>query len=149
MKHAFIALALIAAQPSHARIGETAQEITARFGQGNKSGDRLSAPGAETYKYEKSGFFVEVVLLNGTSVWEIFKRKDQNITDDDIKAFLKLYDSPATTWRFDRKDKRWERSGKPKLVAYKWPGHEDFFCIKDIELCGGAEKKGKGAVKDL
>lgn len=150
MKTAIIALTLfLLAQASQARVGETTQEINTRFGPGTKSKDRLSAPGVETFQYEKAGFTIEVVIFKGKSIWEIFQRKGQTISDDDIKELLKLYDTSSTSWRFDRRDSRWERSGKPKLIASRWPGHEDFFFIKDIEACETAEKKAKGSIKDL
>ena len=151
MKYALTtaAIALLLIQQTSARIGENAQEIVTRYGNGKKFRDRITAPGAETFRYEKSGFTIDVVFLDGKSVMEVIQRKDRTITDEDIKGFLKLYDSPATNWRFDRKEKRWERGGKPKLVAYREPGHEDFFFIKDIEVCNAAEKKTKEGVKSL
>jgi hypothetical protein len=31
----------------------------------------------------------------------------------------------------------------PQLVGYRWPGHPDFFCIKDLKAYEAAEKKNK------
>jgi hypothetical protein len=123
-----------------ARIGETQQELSARYGEGQKSDSKLKVPGAETYKYEKAGFRIGVVFLDGKSISEVFERKDRKITDDDIKTILKLYDTPSTSWRFDRRENRWERSGKPKLAGFRLPGHDDFFCIRDIAAWDAAEK---------
>lgn len=147
-----------------ARVGETKQEIDVRYGAGEKSNiQRL--PGAETFKYLKNNFQIEVVMLNGKSIWEIFQRKDKLITDDDIKDLLKANvalpeNSDANsskssswtepngetkrTWYFNRQKQRWERSGKPRFVAYRWPGHEDYFCIKDVEACDAQEAKAQG-----
>jgi len=151
MKHALLAgiLTLLATLTAEARIGETPQEITARYGEGRKSNDRLKVSGAETWTYSKAGFTIEVVFLGDKSIWEIIQREGTAITDEDIKGLLKLYDTPATNWRLDRKEIRWERGGKPKLVAYRWPGHPDFFCIKDIEACDTAEKKAKPGASGL
>jgi hypothetical protein len=151
MKHALttLAIALLLVQPTSARIGENRKEVVARYGNGEKFRDRLTAAGAETFRYEKSGFIIDVVFLDGKSVMEVIHRKDKTITDDDIKDLLKLYDSPSTNWRFDRKEKRWERGGKPKLVAFREPGHDDFFFIKDIEACDAVEKKTKEGIKSL
>jgi hypothetical protein len=151
MKHAFttLAIVLLLVQPTSARIGENPQEVVARYGDGKKFRDRITAKGAETFRYEKNGFIIDVVFLDGKSVMEVIQRKDRTITDEDIKGLLKLYDSSATNWRFDRREKRWERGGKPKLVAYREPGHEDFFFIKDIEICDAAEKKTKEGIKSL
>lgn len=127
-----------------ARVGETRQQIDTRYGQGTKTNDRLTAPGVETWKFDKAGYQIEVILLNGKSIWEVFHRKGQLISDEDVKGLIDLYDTTTTNWRFDRKDKQWKRSGKPKLIAYRWPGHEDYFCIKDVDACEAAEK-GRGA----
>jgi hypothetical protein len=145
MKACFVAplLILLSTVIVYGRVAETKVEIFARYGDGIKAGDRLKSTGAETWKYSKAGFIIEVIYINGVSVWEVFKREDRVINDDDIKALLKLYDTPATNWRHDRKEKRWERGGKPKLVAYRWPGHPDYFCIKDVEACDAAEKSQK------
>jgi hypothetical protein len=133
-----------------ARVGETRAEIAARYGDGSKSGDRLKADGVETWKYSKSGFDIEVVFAGNKSIWEIVHRQDKEITNEDIEALLKLYDtSAATNWRYDKRDSRWERGGKPKLVAYRWPGHPDFFCIKDIEACENLEKGKKADASGL
>lgn len=150
MKAAFLiaALTLSLAPCASARVGETSQEIIARYGAGKKSKDRLSAPGAETFRHEKNGFFIDVVIVGGKSIMEVIHRKDRIITDEDIKALLKLYDSSSTNWRFDRREKRWERGGKPKLVAYREPGHDDFLCIKDLEACEAAENT-KDGIKSL
>jgi hypothetical protein len=136
-------LGSLAVATANARIGETTQEITTRYGEGRKSGDRLKSPGAETWKYSKSGFSIEVIFVNGKSVWEMFERKDKTITDDDIKDLLKVNSLPGASWRFDKKENRWERGGKPKLVAFREPGHGDFFSIKDLEAASAAEKLGK------
>jgi hypothetical protein len=134
------ALALFATLTANARIGETQQEIATRYGEGRKSGDRLKAPGAETWKYSAGGFSIEVVYVNGKSVWELFERKDKVITDDDIKDLLKVNGAPGTNWRFDRRENRWERGGKPKLVAYREHGHPDFFSIRNPEAEAAAGK---------
>ena len=54
-------------------------------------------------------------------------------------------DDAKRTWRFDRKENRWESAGKPKYVAYRMPGHGDFFSIKDIEACEVLDKAGTGS----
>lgn len=126
-----------------ARIGESKEEITKRYGSGVKTGDRLRSPGVETMKYNKGGMTIEVIFLQQRSIWEIYKRDDKNITNDDIKLLLDIYDTPRNNWRFDKQDSRWVRTGKPRLIGYKWPSHEDYFCIKNEEACEMAEKAGK------
>lgn len=143
MKQPFIAaiLALFTSLTAHARIGETQQEIATRYGEGQKSNSRLKSPGAETWKYSKGGFSIEVIYVNGKSIWELFERKDKVITDDDIKDLIKVNALSGASWRYDKKEQRWERGGTPKLVAYREPGHPDFFSIKDVEAFKAAEKQ--------
>lgn len=150
LKPHFIAIIifLIGGLFAHGRVGETAEEITARYGAGKSANARLN--GATTTKYVKDNFEVEVTILDGKSVWEIYHRRDKVISDADIKEVLKANSKPETnSWRMDKKDDRWERSGSPKLVAFKEPGHPDFFSIKDIAACEKAEKRKGGVPQGL
>ncbi len=141
------AATLLATWPAPARVGETQQEITARYGDGKKAQNQRLA-GAETFEYDKNDFYVEVAILDGKAVLEIYAHK-KGTTDDVIKDLLKVNSSTEATWHFDRKQNRWERGGTPKLVAYRWPGHPDFFCIKDLKACEAAEKKHKPSASGL
>lgn len=134
---------------AHGRVGETVQEITARFGQGKPSGVQRQV-GAETWKYAKNGFLIEVVFSQGKSIWEIYQKQggSGSFPESDIENILDGYKESKEnkrTWRFDRREKRWEISGKPKLEAYLWPSHEDFFCIKDIAACEALAKQAPGS----
>ncbi len=132
---------LIAPLIGHARIGETQKEITARYGEGKKAETQRLA-GAETFAYTNKDYYIEVVILDGKSVLEIFARKG-GTTEAAIQELLQMNSIPGSTWRFEKKANRWERSGTPKLVAHRWPGHPGFFCIKDLKACEEAEKKNK------
>ena len=132
---------LIVPLKGHARVGETQKEITARYGEGKKAETQRLA-GAETFAYTRDDCYIEAVILDGKSVLLIFAPK-AGTTDPVIKELLQMNSLPGTTWRFDKKANRWERSGTPKLVAYRWPGHPEFFCIKDLKACEEAEKKNK------
>lgn len=149
MKHliATAIAAFSAVLSAHARVGETAKEITARYGDGRKAQTQRLA-GAETFEYEKNDFYVEVVLLDGKSVLEIYAHR-KGTTEDVIKELLKVNGNAGAAWHFDRKANRWERGGTPKLVAYRWPGHPDFFCIKDLKACEAAEKNNKPSASGL
>ena len=145
---AMTAAALAVTVAAQARVGETADEIATRFGKGKKAQTQRLA-GAETFEYEKNDFYVEVVILDGKSVMEIYAHR-KGTTDDVIKELLKANTiNNETAWRFDRKENRWERGGTPKLVGFRWPGHPDFFCIKDPKACEAAEKKNKPSASGL
>ncbi len=150
-----LTMAIVAVCPAHGRVGETKEQIDQRYGAGQVS-DIQRLQGAETFKYLKGNFQIEVVIYQGKSIWEIFQRHDVEITDADIKEILKastektdssafdISTGPEKTWHFNQTKKLWERSGEPKLVGYRWPGHEDYFCVKDIAACDGLEKQIKG-----
>ena len=139
--------ALLTAAPSQARVGESQKEITERFGEGKKA-DAQRLPGTESFIYDKNDFNVEVVMYEGKSIMEIYvHRKGTN--EEVIKDLLKVNTPTGTSWRFDRKESKWQRDGKPKLSAYRWPGHPDFFCIKDVEVCATVEKKNKPSANGL
>lgn len=144
MKSAFLTLVLtlLALAPAQARLGETVQEIIQRFGTGQLS-DIQRQPGAKTYKYFKDDFQIEVVIDQGKSIWEIYQRKNAagEFPEADIKNILAGYKEQKRNWHVDRDAaNRWEASGKPKYEAYRWPGHEDFFCVKDIAACAALDK---------
>jgi hypothetical protein len=137
----FLLLVAFAINDVQARVGETLEEIKARYGEGKATGKRVA--NVDNLKFTKNGFDVEVSIKDGKSIYEMFHRKDQVITDADIQEFLKANATPANRWRFDKKENHWERGGKPKFVAYREPGHPDFFVIKDLDACAAAEKAAK------
>lgn len=136
--------------PAHARLGETEQQIIARYGQGQPS-DIQRQPGAQTLKFTKNNFQIEVVIDQGKSIWEIIKRLDTGgeIPELDVKNILDGYKEQKRNWRFDRRDNRWESPGKPKYIAYRWPGHEDFLSVKDIAACEALDKAAGNNSKGL
>lgn len=149
MKTVLLSLATVCflISPAQARLGETLQEIIQRFGPGELS-DMQRQPGAKTYKYHKDDFQIEVVIDQGKSIWEIYTRKNGNggqFTDADIKNILAGYKDQKRNWHEDRDTaNRWTASGKPKYEAYRWPGHEDYFCVKDIAACAALDKAAGG-----
>jgi hypothetical protein len=146
---AALLLTLVLANTALGRLGESEKEITARFGGGQPS-DIQRQTGAQTMKYFKNVFQIEVVISQGKSIWEIYQKQGGSgaFPEADIKNLLEAYKEPKETkrtWRYDRREKRWESSGKPKLIAYLWPGHEDFFCIKDSAACDALDKSAPGS----
>jgi len=141
-----IALLFAALCSAFSRVGETQQQIEARYGAGPLS-DIQRMPEAQTYKYMKDNFQIEVVIYEGRSIWEIIQRQDGDryITDPEIKDILNAYKEAGRTWFYDQRLKRWERSNKPKYVAYRWPGHEDYLCIKDLAVCDALEKSNQAS----
>jgi len=141
-KH-LVSIAIITALTTvfaQARIGETQDEITKRYGDGHKDGD-TRLPGTERFTYTKDNFFVEVMFSAGKSVMEVFHRNDTTITDGDIKAFLSV-NADGHAWSIDKKTGHWRR-GDYKVQAFRAPGHDDWFFIQDIAAVKDSEKNGK------
>ncbi|MFN0128049.1 MAG: hypothetical protein ACKV19_15325 [Verrucomicrobiales bacterium] len=138
---------LVASVPSQARVGETQKQITERYGEGKKT-EVPRIVGAESFAYEKNGFSVEVVIHDGKSIMEIYSNR-KGVTEEVIQDLLKVNTATGTKWRFDRKESKWHRQGKPKLAAYRWPGHPAFFCIMDVEACAAVEKINKPSASGL
>src|SRR5205085_512487 len=82
------------------RVGESGKEISARFGEGSLS-DRQRQPGAQTFKYFKNGFQIEVVIHNGKCIWEIYHKQSGSgaFPEADIKNLLDSYKEPAESKR--------------------------------------------------
>ena len=143
MKHSLaiaLVLALIATS-AHARIGETREEITLRYGEGKKD-DAPRIPGTERFNYSKNGFDIEVMFAAGKSVMEVFHRKDKEITDDDIKGLLKVT-AASQSWTFNKKNNQWMRRDR-KVRAFRQPGHSDYFFIQDTAAVKNTDTAGEG-----
>jgi hypothetical protein len=72
------------------------------------------------------------VFKNGRSVWELFKREDKDVTEDDI---VKILTAAGGGFIWDDEAKCFFRDGK-RLQAQREPGHPDFFSIKDKDAIG-------------
>jgi len=136
---ATLLLALCSIYPAFARLGETQGQIEARYGPGKQIRTRL--PGTLQFEYSSAAYQIHVVFHAGRSVWELFKRKDQKITDEDIKSLLKAI-SPKDKWTFSRDDRVWRRDGR-RYIARRAPGHDDWFSIRDERLLAPLEQTKK------
>ncbi len=142
MKTLSFLLLLLTLASVQARLGETRKEITTRYGGGELS-DCQRLRGAETMKYHFGNFQIEVVFSGDKSIWEIFKREDRLIDEEDIAILMEANRAPGTYWIYQRNANRWERTGSPQLIGYLWPQHEDFFTIKDPLACDNAALPNK------
>jgi hypothetical protein len=127
-------LLVIAAASAQCRIGETLEELNARFGEGKKNSQKIRMKGHDQWYFEKDGIGVQCVMTDDACVMEVFHRVGAEITDRDIKEILKS-EGDGHGWGFDQRTKRWTRSDY-NLVAYREQGHNDIFYL---------EKSGKAA----
>jgi hypothetical protein len=105
-------------------LGKTADEVDQRYGPGAVHQPR---EGMEQRVYGKNGYTIQVVFKNGRSVWELFKREDRDVTNDDI---VKILTAGGGGFLWDDEAKCFFRDGK-RLQAQREPGHPDFFSMKD------------------
>ena len=132
MKYAIVATiaVLLGTLPAQCRIGETLDQLTARFGEGRKNTGTIRLAGHDQYYFEKDGIGIECVMANDKCIMEVFHNLGPKITDQDIKELLKA-EGESHGWGFNIAKKRWIRSDN-KLQAYRLAGHDDFFSIEEI-----------------
>jgi hypothetical protein len=137
-----VALLALSSLSAPARIGETFEEVSQRYGVGQKQDcDRL--PGGEKHYFVKSPYGIEVILLNGKTVMEVVHRtQGPQISEDEKKELLKV-NGDNHAWSFSKRENHWMRSDH-KIRAYCQPGHPDFFFIEDVAAAKQARSGGKG-----
>ncbi|MBN8422174.1 MAG: hypothetical protein J0L73_24885 [Verrucomicrobia bacterium] len=136
---ATLALLLALTATSHARVGETLAELKARYGEGKSISPRMA--GTEQYEWQKDGYTIQASLRGSVTVLEFFHRNDTVMTDDDIKALLKVYRKDVRfTW--STRDNCFKSSDK-KLMAGRQEGHDDWIYVRDIAATESLSGKGK------
>ena len=109
----FIATVTVSA---HARIGETPDQLVARYGQPLNEVDQ-KAEGTKialaNVTFQKGGYEIDVIIIGGFSAQEIFKKlNSQPITIEEARVLLNansqgriwnapIKDSDAVTWNRD------------------------------------------------
>lgn len=110
-------------------LGKTANEVAQRYGPGTVLKPR---EGMEQREYGKNGYTIQVVFKNERSVWELYKREDKDVTEEDI---VKILTAAGGGFLWDDQAKCFFRDGK-RFQAQLEPGHPDFFSIKDNDAIG-------------
>src|ERR1017187_9069927 len=75
MKPALLLCFLLLAVPAHARLGETTEQIEARYGKPIKA-TKPESPATDAEVYEKNGFQITVGFYEGKSYYEQFRKID-------------------------------------------------------------------------
>ena len=136
---ATLGLLLALTVTSHARVGETLAELKARYGEGKSISPRMAD--TEQYEWQKDGYTIQASLRGNVTVLEFFHRNDTVMTDDDIKALLKVYRKDVRfTW--STRDNCFKSSDK-KLMAGREHGHDDWIYVRDIAATESLSGKGK------
>jgi len=112
------------------QLGETPQEVQARYGPGKNHGARFR--NGVSIKYGTKGFEIDVHFLDGKSVAEQFKKHSGGKwSDQEILDFLKTYPMDGG-WTYSEPERLWYNANKV-TVAFREPGHPDWFWIEDRE----------------
>ncbi|HSI63191.1 MAG TPA: hypothetical protein VLE43_08725 [Candidatus Saccharimonadia bacterium] len=131
MKH-FIMLAVgwvIASVPVEARVGESLDDLKARYGDPVPLKPRF--PGTTQFEFRKDNFSIKASFFDGRCVAEYFRREDREITDEDIKILLKNYQKDGIRFLWNARDKVYRNNDK-SLEAGREPGHRDFFYVSEV-----------------
>ena len=75
MKPALLLCFLLLAAPAFARLGETTEQIEARYGKSTKAA-KPESPATDAKVYEKNGFRIAVGFYEGKSYYEQFRKID-------------------------------------------------------------------------
>ena len=95
-----ISMALVASS-AFGRIGETEQEVEARYGSPQTvTGSRTDELGNEVRAYKFHDFWVVVSFVKGISESETFSKakRDEKLERKEIEAILAVYANPAVKW---------------------------------------------------
>jgi len=81
MKPAILLCLLLLAVPAYARLGETSEQIEARYGKPIKA-TKPEGPATDAEVYEKNGFQITVGYHEGKSYYEEFRKPDPQKPND-------------------------------------------------------------------
>ena len=131
-----LAFVITLAGTAHARLGETADQLVQRYGQPlsendqKGEGDKIALADVV---FQKGGFQIEVTVIDGISVAEVFKKLNgQPLSVDDIRVLLgansqgREWEAPQTT----KGDKVWTRDDNATARL----GQDGSLTIKSREL---------------
>jgi len=123
------------------RVGDSLEELTARYGPGKKNAGKIRIPGNDEYYWEMKGLGINVVMQEESAVMLVAHGLGQKITAAEIKALLAA-NAHGTGWRPDGREPRWLRNDR-KLEAFREKDHDDMFFVQDIAVVA---KSGHGAI---
>jgi hypothetical protein len=128
-------LTFLTSTTAFSRLGESPQETQARYGPGKEYGSRSQT--TFSIRYSAKGFEIDVHFLDGKSAAEQFKKHSGGRwSDKEITDFLGGSFSLDGEWTYSPRERLWYRGNK-MTVAYREPGHDDWFWLVDRERWHG------------
>ncbi|WP_348546610.1 hypothetical protein [Chthoniobacter sp.] len=115
---------LIAA--AKANIGETQDQIAARYGSGKVSEFTMGYRNSAAFAYTTDGYEITVIFRAGKSIAEMYDHKGVEVPEAEIKEALKVY-SVGHSWKSSNND-RWWRADK-KMEAHRVDQRKDCYVI--------------------
>jgi hypothetical protein len=137
------AVFLIVFTTAHARLGESMQELNARYGASEeitgKDPHAKLLPGAREFKWRRDSGEVVVIVHEGKSVSERIQLPSKATKEADA-GVVRDANANGSRWSFKEREKQWRRVDG-KAIAY-WFNHEWFF------VTDAAYEKASQKVKD-
>ncbi len=124
--------------PAFGRLGETPEEIEARFGKGEER-NPPRFPNSRQMKYDHSGFEIHIFFYDGKSGLECYRRHSGRMSDKEIKEFIATL-TDGKQWSYSKRAKLWYRDNK-KTVAYREPGQVEWVWVEDRTLTKDVQKQ--------
>jgi hypothetical protein len=122
MKPALLLSFLLLAAPAYARLGETTEQIEARYGKPTRAA-KPESPATDAEVYEKNGFDITVGYYEGKSYYEEFRKPEtkeprhlQEITTTELNCLLKANQFSPSFSPLDRREKLWSNDGRLEAV---------------------------------
>jgi len=122
-------LYLLASASAFCGLGESPDQVEARYGPGEMIKPRF--PNTSHLKYNVRGAAVFVDFMSGKSIREYHKRG--KMPDREIAAFLKDFSS-GQPWAYSDPDRAWSFND---LIAHREKGHDDWLWIETREALSG------------
>ena len=121
MKPASLLCFLLLAVPAYARIGETTQQIEARYGKSIET-TRPKCPATVAELYDKNGFRIMVGFYEGKSYYEEF----QKIDPEKPNSYLEITETERS-WLLKANEKfRFSPLGSTMVTAQDGTQHEEW-----------------------
>ena len=128
-------LSLLALAQLHARLGESKEEITRRYGEAKPIASSFAQ--CERFQYTSGGLDVMVYFHDGKSVHERIRLEDRKLTDLEIEDLLRKTNSEGQHWivriyNDKKKTKYWVCDDK-KAEAHREGAQSKWIVIQDTE----------------
>jgi len=119
---------------AYARLGETEDQLVARFGQ---SSLKTNGPLGPYFEFTKTGFVIKISLVNNHSGWEIYEKNTGDaITNEEQKQLLEI----------NSLDKKWALTSPSNAADKTWMKEDGSTAIRSDMGSSKIEFKSKECI---